>query len=158
MARYPVHLFYGGPMNRSVPFLLLLLAVTTVAAVSQENTDRRAESRSDTVSLEGYIVDAMCGDVLAKKQKDIMHKASRHTRKCGLAEACAAAGYGLFTEGDWLRFDEEGNTLANAALAESTKERELYFRVTGTMYEGVLAVVSMSEISAERKVAPDRQD
>ncbi|MCK5571747.1 MAG: hypothetical protein KAJ12_03265 [Bacteroidetes bacterium] len=145
-------------MKRSVPILFLLLVVATVVAVSQDETDKRVESQTEIVTLEGYIVDAMCGDVLAKKQKDIMHKASRHTRKCGLAEACAAAGYGLFTEGKWVEFDAEGNTLANAALEKSTKDRELYFSVTGRMNDRVLAVVSISEISPERKAAPDRQD
>lgn len=145
-------------MKRSVPILFLLLAVATAVAVSQDKTDKRVESQSDIVTLEGYLVDAMCGDVLAKKQKDVMDKASRHTRRCGLAEACAAAGYGVFAEGKWVKLDEEGNTLANVALENSTKERELYFRVTGTMNDGVLAVVSISEISPERNAVPSRQD
>jgi len=145
-------------MKRSVPILFLLFAVATAVAVSQEKTDKRVESQSDIVTLEGYLVDAMCGDVLTKKQKDVMDKASRHTRRCGLEEACAAAGYGVFTEGTWVKFDEEGNTLANVALEKSTKERELYFRVTGTMNDGVLAVVSISEISPERNAVPSRQD
>jgi hypothetical protein len=147
-------------MKLSLSLLLGLLVFSTSPTVSQNKQDQRLESAPDAVTVRGYILDAMCGDVLAKKQKDLMQKASKHTRKCGLAEACAASGYGVFTEGRWVKFDAEGNKLAKAALEKSTKERDLLFSVTGQMKDGLLAVATITEVRREEmeKDAPYRQD
>jgi hypothetical protein len=147
-------------MKLSLSLLLGLLVFSTSPTVSQNKQDQRLESAPDAVTVRGYILDAMCGDVLAKKQKDLMQKASKHTRKCGLAEACAASGYGVFTDGRWVKFDAEGNKLAKAALEKSTKERDLLFSVTGQMKDGLLAVATITEVRREEmeKDAPYRQD
>ncbi|MGB2959684.1 MAG: hypothetical protein WBG01_13515 [Bacteroidota bacterium] len=146
-------------MKLSLSLLLGLLLFSTSPTVSQNKQDQRLESGPDAVTVRGYILDAMCGDVLAKKQKDLMQKASKHTRKCGLAEACAASGYGVFTEGRWVKFDAEGNKLAKAALEKSTKERDLLFSVTGQMKDGLLAVATITEVRPEEMEndAPYRQ-
>lgn len=99
------------------------------------------------VALTGYIVDAMCGNAIAKKSNP-MEKAARHTRACGLAEACAAEGYGVFAEGRWILFDEHGNALANAALREDTRERALYFRIEGLLDGDRLSVAAVDPLSA----------
>ncbi len=147
-------------MNLSLSLLLGLLVFSTGPIVSQTKQDKQLESIPDAVTMRGYILDAMCGDVLAKKQKDLMQKASKHTRKCGLAEACAASGYGVFAEGRWVKFDAGGNTLAKAALEKSTREKGLFFSVTGQMKDGLLTVASITEVLPEEmeKDGPHRQE
>jgi hypothetical protein len=139
---------FGGTMKFSMTLLLTLLVCSASLSFSQ---DKPSTSGQDLVTVQGYILDAMCGDVLAKKQKDVMLKASRHSRKCGLADACAASGHGVFTEGRWVKLDAKGNTLAKAALQKSTKERELLFTVTGEMKDGLLAVAEITEVQPEEK-------
>ncbi len=147
-------------MSYSTPFLLALVVFSTGPCFSQNTKDDRSDAGTELVTVHGYILDAMCGEALAKKQKDVMEKAAKHTRTCGLAEACAASGYGVFTEGRWVKFDAEGNTLAKAALEKSTKERGLLFSVTGRMKDGLLAVEAIAALEPEEaeKDAPSRQE
>ena len=134
----------------SVALLCLLLCGTVPILSAQEATPTPADSTS--VTLTGYLVDVMCGNAIAKKSNP-MSKAARHTRACALAEACAAEGYGVFADGSWILFDEKGNALANAALKEDDRPRELYFQVVGR-YDGDRFAV----ISIEPLPAPDSQD
>jgi hypothetical protein len=80
----------------------------------------------------GTVVDTMC------KGKDV----ANHTRQCALG--CAKGGFGLVTaDGKFVKFDEEGNAKALAALKASDKEKDLRAKVTGTMEDGVIKVESI---------------
>lgn len=80
-------------------------------------------------SMTGTLVDVMC------KGKDL----SKHTTKC--AVACSKGGYGLVTaDGKFVKFDEQGNAKALAALKASAKENDLKAKVTGTMDGEVMTV------------------
>ena len=68
--------------------LVVALIVVLGSGCAQKKEAPPAEPQQ--VVLTGYIVDAMCGNAIAKKSNP-MEKAARHTRSCGLAEACAAA-------------------------------------------------------------------
>jgi hypothetical protein len=147
-------------MKLSIVLLFALMVCLALVSISQEKQDKQAAAGQDQVTVKGFILDAMCGDVLAKKKKDVMLKASKHTRMCGLAEACAASGYGIFTEGRWVKFDTKGNTIAKAALEKSTKEKNLLFTVTGQMKDGLFVVAKIAEVEpdGEDETAAPRRD
>jgi hypothetical protein len=116
-----------------VVLLLLGLSVTLVAQVP-----------TGAVTLRGYVVDARCGAAMAGKPTGAV-RAARHTKACALDEACAAAGYGVFAEGKWVKFDARGDVLAKAAIRASKKERGHYCEVRGSMRGEQFAVVSLKE-------------
>ncbi len=80
----------------------------------------------------GTLVDVMC------KDKDV----ANHTRKCAMG--CAKSGYGvILSDGKFLKFDEEGNAKALAALKASTKDKDLKATVEGEMQGDTLHVSSV---------------
>ncbi len=80
----------------------------------------------------GTLVDVMC------KDKDL----ANHTRKCAIG--CAKSGYGLvLSDGKFLKFDEQGNAKALAALKASTQEKDLKAKVTGDLEGDVVQVESV---------------
>jgi hypothetical protein len=80
----------------------------------------------------GSVVDVNC------KSKDL----SSHTRDCAIR--CSRSGYGLVTaDGKFIKFNEQGNAKALAALKASTKENDLKAKVTGTLKDDVIEVESI---------------
>jgi hypothetical protein len=147
---------HGDPMKRAL-FLVLLSLFLAAWAIAQENTNAvqrdTAALKTDgkTVTLKGYIVDAMCAKGMVKKG-DPMQKAAGHTRECALEDACAAAGYGIFSDGKWVKFDGAGDRQAKAAIEKTKREKGLMFEVRGTMEGDKLAVASIKEPAPERKM------
>jgi hypothetical protein len=67
-----------------------------------------------------------------------------HARQCALE--CAETGLGLLTEaGEYLKFSAEGDKKGLAWLTATTREHDLKVRVTGTIKDGLLDVVSITE-------------
>ena len=135
----------------------LTIAIVTVVALGARNVAGAQEkdhtaSAATTVTLQGYVVDAMCGKAFAKKS-DPMSKAARHTRACALAEACAAEGYGIFADGRWLLFDQKGNSLVHAALEKDTRSTQLYYAVRGSVTEGRFMLEALEVQQAPEKPA-----
>ncbi len=81
------------------------------------------------------IVDAGC----AKKVADDPDK---HPRACMLD--CADSGFGVVTEGNFIKFDEKGNELAIEALKASEKKNGIRADVTGEIKDGVLHVEKLT--------------
>lgn len=80
----------------------------------------------------GTLVDVMC------KDKDL----ASHTRKCALG--CAKGGFGLvLSDGKFVKFDEQGNAKALAALKASSKEKDLKAKVTGDLEGDVVQVATI---------------
>lgn len=79
-----------------------------------------------------------------------MARAARHTKACALEEDCAAAGYGIVSDGKWVKFDARGDALAKAAIAASKRERGHYVEVRGYTRGDRFVVESIKEI-AEKK-------
>lgn len=83
-------------------------------------------------TFSGTLVDVMCQD----------NQLPTHPRKCAIT--CARHGYGLKQAGGkFLKFDDQGNARALAALKRSTKAQDLKAQVTGTLEGGVLKVDSI---------------
>jgi hypothetical protein len=126
---------------RTLLSLSLLLLFTALTVVAQQ---------SSPVTLRGYVVDQMCAKGISKKA-NVMEKAATHTRACALEENCAASGYGIFSEGKYYTFDEQGNATAKKLLEKSKRTKGMYFEAVGQLADGKLTVASLKEASPEKK-------
>ena len=80
----------------------------------------------------GTVVDVNC------KNKDL----ASHSRDCAIS--CSRSGYGIVTaDGKFIKFDEQGNAKALAALKASSKQNDLKAKVSGTMKDDVIQVESI---------------
>ena len=78
-------------------------------------------------SWTGTIVDTSC------KTKDL----AGHPKSCVMS--CAGKGLGIvLSDGKFVKFDEEGNTKALAALKASPKDKDLKAKITGKIDGDVL--------------------
>jgi hypothetical protein len=69
---------------------------------------------------------------------------STHARQCALE--CAETGLGLMTEaGEYVKFSAEGDKKGLEWLTATTRETDLKVRVTGTIKDGLLHVVTITE-------------
>ena len=92
------------------------------------------------VVFAGYLMDQMCGaDV-----KDTA-KAAEHTKECALMDHCVTAGYGIFAEGKFIKFDIDGNKKAKTFFENSKKEKDIQVIVEGTLNGDILTVMSIKE-------------
>jgi hypothetical protein len=83
-------------------------------------------------SWTGTLVDTSC------KSKDL----ASHTKQCLMG--CAKSGIGIvLSDGKFVKFDEEGNVKALAALKASSKDKDLKAKVTGKVEGEVLKVESV---------------
>lgn len=83
-------------------------------------------------SWTGTIVDTNC------KTKDL----ASHAKGCLMG--CAKSGLGIvLSDGKFVKFDEEGNVKALAALKASSKDKDLKGKVTGTLDGDVLKVATV---------------
>lgn len=129
--------------------LLVIMACAAFAGIAQEKK-ADAPAGPATVTLKGYVVDQMCSKSMLKKDNPML-KAASHTKECALEDACAASGYGLFSEGKWYVFDEAGSAQARAAIEKGKREKGLAFEVSGKVDGNKLAVVSIKETTLETK-------
>jgi len=82
------------------------------------------------------LVDSMCA---AKVKED----PDKHTTKCAIK--CADGGYGIIaSDGKFLKFDEDGNAKALAALKATKKESNLRATVAGERSGDTIKVKSVS--------------
>jgi hypothetical protein len=123
-------------MTKRIPAVLCyLLAVGLFSGIL---------AQGKKVTFSGYLVDQMCGEGI----KDAS-KAAEHTKECALMDHCAAAGYGIFTEGKFIKFDPESSKKAKALLETTRKEKDLQIVVEGVLKDDVLTVVSLREKGAK---------
>jgi len=98
--------------------LLPLLALSAAGALAETWT--------------GSVVDVMC------KGKDL----ANHTKSCNVS--CAAGGFGLvLPDGKFVKFNEQGNAKALAAIKATAKEKDLKAKVTGSLDGEVIQVASI---------------
>jgi hypothetical protein len=121
--------------------ILSVIILSTLVAASGYAQDAK---KVEKTTVTGYIVDAMCAKGMAKKENP-MEKAAMHTKQCALEEACAASGFGVFSDGKWHKFDKKGDELALALIKESKTEKGMIVEVEGMQKDDVLAVASIKE-------------
>ena len=121
-----------------------LLSLASVLAVLASFALLTAAQNAQ-VTLTGNIVDKSCATG-RMKQDDPAAAIDKHTKKCSLMEKCLASGLGVYADGKYTEFDENGTTLAKAALEASEKANGAKFKVTGKMAEGKFAVTKIEEV------------
>ena len=121
--------------------ILSVIMLSTLVALSGSAQDQK---KVEKIKLTGYVVDAMCAKGMAKKENP-MEKASMHTKQCAMEEACAASGFGVFSDGKYHKFDKKGDELALALIKESKTEKGMMVEVEGMQKDDMLAVVSIKE-------------
>jgi hypothetical protein len=133
--------------KEALVLLTLFFAVTGFGQGEQGERKKESDvmkSEVKTVTLHGYVVDAMCAKRMAGKETT-MKKAAAHTKDCALEESCASSGYGLFSDGTWYKFDPSGDALAKGLIEKGSREKGLAFAVTGKVEGDRLVVASMKE-------------
>lgn len=127
----------------------LLLAFAVASGTAQEKKPEMSIT-STTVTLKGYIVDQMCAKGMLKKDNPML-KAASHSKECALEDACAASGYGLFSDGKWYAFDEAGSKLARGMIEKDKREKGLSYEVSGKVDANRFAVASLKETTLDLK-------
>jgi hypothetical protein len=98
-------------------------------------------------TLTGYIVDKACSGGLKKDTAEAHAKSHSGSKGCALKEPCAKSGLGVFADGKYYEFDENGTALAKSALEKSPKEKGARFSVVGKVSEGKMTVESIKEVN-----------
>lgn len=141
--------------------MLLLAAAVLIGGTmfAQEKLGTPAKVKEAAVKVEkanmwhGYVVDAMCAKGMAKKGGDAaMKAAANHTRECALNEECAASGFGIFTDGKYVKFDEAGDKQALDMLQHTKTEKNIMVMVNGEMKDDKLAVTSLMEHAMDKSM------
>ena len=136
-------------MKRGLALILSTVFLLSFV-IAQEKSGMPMETKAaKTVTLKGYIVDQSCGKGMAKKDNP-MQKAASHTRDCALEDACAAAGYGIFSNGKYYTFDKDGSAKAKESLEKDKREKAIAYEATGTLDGTVLTVASLKETKLEQ--------
>ncbi len=100
----------------------------------------------------GYLVDKMCGVKMAKlDEAKATTKAMNHSKDCALEDMCTADGYGVISNGKFIKFDENGDKLATAYFNKATKEKDFLVDVEGSMDGDVLKVVAIKDVVSQSK-------
>jgi|SRR6476660_1354095 len=92
------------------------------------------------VTLTGILVDQMCG----AEVKDAA-KAAEHTKQCSLMDHCASSGFGIFADGKYVKFDEEGSKMAKALVEKSKKDKGFTVVAEGTLKGETLSLTNLKE-------------
>jgi hypothetical protein len=100
----------------------------------------------EDAELVGPIVDKACATGKVNKQPDLQTAAANETKACILMPSCVNSGLGVYSGGKYYEFDQNGNTLAKAALEKSKKDKGAKFKITGKVTGGKVAVTEIQEV------------
>ena len=136
-------------INKLAVFALAFL-FASVSLMAQE-AKKETKSLSDK-GYTGYADDKMCALGMVKTgPKVAREKAMKHTNACALEDDCAASGYGLVRDGQYFKFDEKGDKLADEYLQKTKKKRELLVDVKGTLEGEAINVAAIADAKPEKK-------
>lgn len=110
----------------------LFLLVAVAAAVALPALAAEAKSYTNVA-----LVDVNC----STKVKD---DPDAHKKDCAMK--CSSSGYGIWTEGTYVKFDAAGNEKALAALKATAKTDKLRVDVSGQLEGEVLKVESLKMV------------
>jgi hypothetical protein len=116
-------------MKRTLPALLLLLCLVPPGTWG-----------ADT-SKTGILTDVTCGPSTAADEQ----KAAKHKVACALH--CKDGGFGMVTEGKFLKFDEAGNRKALEVFEKTKKKSDVRVKVTGDFSTDTVKVGAIEEIN-----------
>lgn len=136
--------------------MLVLLYFVVAPVFAQDAKPEKTEGKN-VGKWHGYVVDAMCAKTMVKKSNP-MERAAKHTTDCALEESCASSGYGLFYDGKYYKFDDEGDKKAKDVIEKSTTEKGLMVDVTGKMEGDKIMVASIAEMKMDGKEMNKKMD
>ncbi len=116
--------------------MVVVQALTLVASLA---TAGAAAVPEDGVR-EGYVMPAGCKS-REKEGPEV------HTTKCALELECVVTGYGLWVEGNFFEFDDEGDQLALKYFRETTKSDQHLVKVVGDFSGEEVHVTTLDPVS-----------
>lgn len=114
--------------------------VQTIALVAYLATSGAAAG-PEAETREGYVMPTGC------KSREAKGGPEAHTTKCALELECVVTGYGLWVEGDFLEFDDEGDQLALKYFRATTKSDRHLVKVVGDFSGPEVGVTSLESVS-----------
>jgi len=116
--------------------LIVVLALMAGALIAQDKT----------VTLTGYMIDNSCAANHAN-DKTFATWVKTHGTSCALMEACEKSGYAVFADDKLYKFDDAGNSSAEALLKATKSKKGLHVKAEGTLDGDTLKVTKLSEIT-----------
>ena len=123
-------------MMRRVFPLIVVLALMAGALIAQDKT----------VTLTGYMIDNSCAANHAN-DKTFATWVKTHGTSCALMEACEKSGYAVFADDKLYKFDDAGNSSAEALLKATKSKKGLHVKAEGTLDGDTLKVTKLTEIT-----------
>ncbi len=148
--------------------LIILFVSSSVLAQEKKEMQKKEmkemkemkETKSMSPTFTGYLVDKMCGTAYVKSgdAAKAAEKGMKHSKACALDDDCAASGYGIVSEGKYLKFDEAGDKVALDYLNESDKKSNFMVEVSGTAEGNMISVKSIVDATMEMKKDEMKKD
>ena len=123
-------------MMRKIFPLVVVLALMAGALIAQDKT----------VTLTGYMIDNSCAANHAK-DKTFATWVKTHGTSCAMMEACEKSGYAVFADDKLYKFDDAGNSSAEALLKATKSKKGLHVKAEGTLDGDTLKVTKLTEIT-----------
>lgn len=99
---------------------------------------------SASETAEGYVVDIAC--VRKYPQSELLDRARRHPRDCGLMGHCVESGYALVSENALTLLDEHATPEVLAAVRKSGKENGIRLRAVREAANGEMRTRRVEEL------------
>ena len=123
-------------MMRKVFPLIVLLAVMAGALMAQDKS----------VTLTGYLIDNSCAANHAN-DKTFATWVKTHGTSCATMDACEKSGYAVFAGDKLYKFDDAGNSSAEALLKATKSKKGLHVKAEGTLDGDTLKVTKLTEVT-----------
>ncbi len=123
-------------MMRKVFPLFVLLAVMAGALMAQDKS----------VTLTGYLIDNSCAANHAN-DKTFATWVKTHGTSCATMDACEKSGYAVFAGDKLYKFDDAGNSSAEALLKATKSKKGLHVKAEGTVDGDTLKVTKLTEVT-----------
>jgi hypothetical protein len=123
-------------MMRKIFPLVVVLALMAGALLAQDKS----------VTLTGYMIDNSCAANHAN-DKTFATWVKTHGTSCALMEACEKSGYAVFADDKLYKFDDAGNSSAEALLKATKSKKGLHVKAEGTLDGDTLKVTKLTEIT-----------
>jgi hypothetical protein len=125
-------------LKHSILFALLILFVIVSPAIAQEAKKTKQQLQT---TLIGYLSDCQCGESMEN-----VKMAASHTKECCLMDACAKSGFGIYSDGKFIKFDKNGSDKAKSFLVGLKKEKDLKVKVKGKMENNMFVLTSIEDV------------
>lgn len=123
-------------MMRKVFPLIVVMAMMAGALIAQ----------NQTTTLTGYMIDNSCAANHAT-DKTFGTWIKTHGTSCATMDSCEKSGYAVFANDKLYKFDDAGNTSAEALLKATKSKKGLHVKVEGTVDGETIKVTKLTEVT-----------